>query len=83
LKGFSSLEKEEPKKEKNPEKKENEKNPNPNYKKHKKDGIQFCKELLEKRGEIKWKTFFENYPKKQDDLADSFLQGIWYLSKKQ
>ena len=101
LKGFSSLEKEEPKKEKKTEQKETERkekeekgeNPNPNYKKHKKDGIAFCKELLEKREkegeqekekegkETKWKTFFENYPKKQDDLADAFLQGIWYMKK--
>ena len=55
---------------------------NPNYKQHKKDGIAFCKQLLETRGETEWKTFFETYPKKQDDLADAFLQGIWYLNKK-
>lgn len=58
------------------------KNLNPNYKQHKKDGITFCKQLLETRGETEWKTFFETYPKKQDDLADAFLQGIWYLNKK-
>ena len=55
---------------------------NPNYKQHKKDGIAFCKQLLEQRGETEWKTFFETYPKKQDDLADAFLQGIWFLNKK-
>jgi hypothetical protein len=55
---------------------------NPNYKQHKKDGIAFCKQLLETRGETEWKTFFETYPKKQDDLADAFLQGIWFLNKK-
>ena len=55
---------------------------NPNYKQHKKDGITFCKQLLETRGETEWKTFFETYPKKQDDLADAFLQGIWFLNKK-
>jgi len=54
---------------------------NPNYKQHKKDGITFCKQLLEQRGETEWKTFFETYPKKQDDLADAFLQGIWFLNK--
>jgi hypothetical protein len=55
---------------------------NPNYKQHKKDGIAFCKQLLETRGETEWKNFFETYPKKQDDLADAFLQGIWFLNKK-
>jgi hypothetical protein len=57
-------------------------NPNPNYKQHKKDGIAYCNQLLNTRGETEWKTFFETYPKKQDDLADAFLQGIWFLSKK-
>ena len=77
LRGFSSLE------EKDTEgTKKKEKNPNPNYKQHKKDGIAFCKQLLEQRGETEWKTFFETYPKKQDDLADAFLQGIWFLNKK-
>lgn len=84
LEGFSSVV---PKEEKEPTKEEKEgtnqvKNPNPNYKQHKKDGIAFCKQLLEQRGETEWKTFFETYPKKQDDLADAFLQGIWYLNKK-
>ena len=88
LKGFIQREEEVEDKEKDgePEKKTKTKtktkNPNPNYKKHKKDGIQYCKELLEKREETKWKTFFETYPKKQDDLADAFLQGIWFLNKK-
>jgi hypothetical protein len=77
LRGFSSLE------EKDAEgTKTKVKNPNPNYKQHKKDGITFCKQLLETRGETEWKTFFETYPKKQDDLADAFLQGIWFLNKK-
>jgi hypothetical protein len=25
-----------------------------------------------------WKTYFKDH-KKKDDLADSFLQGIWYI----
>jgi hypothetical protein len=28
-----------------------------------------------------WETFFKNHLKK-DDLADSFLQGIWFIKKK-
>jgi len=57
---------------------------NPDYKQHKKDGIRYTKEWLEspKSGFTNWKAFFESFPKKQDDLADAFLQGIWYLRKK-
>jgi len=57
---------------------------NPDYKQHKKDGIQYTKEWLEspKSGFTNWKAFFDSFPKKQDDLADAFLQGIWYLRKK-
>lgn len=54
---------------------------NPDYKQHKKDGIRYTREWLES-GFSNWKTFFDTYPKKQDDLADSFLQGIWYIRKK-
>jgi hypothetical protein len=76
------------KKEKTGEKKENgekkEKGVNPEYKQHKKDGINYTIQWLEseKAGFSNWKTFFDTYPKKQDDLADAFLQGIWYLRKK-
>jgi len=57
------------------------------YKQNKKDGIQYCKQLFSSENppvkiDTKWKTFFETYPKKQDDLADAFLQGLWYLSNK-
>lgn len=57
---------------------------NPEYKQHKKDGIQYTREWLssDKSGFLNWNTFFNTYPKKQDDLADAFLQGIWYLRKK-
>jgi len=61
-----------------------EKGVNPHYKQHKKDGIDYTRQWLEsdKSGFSNWKTFFNTYPKKQDDLADAFLQGIWYLRKK-
>jgi len=54
---------------------------NPDYKQHKKDGIRICKEWLDSEFST-WKTFFDTYPRKQDDLADSFLQGVWYMRKK-
>jgi hypothetical protein len=79
LRGFQ---KEEKKEEKEKEKKEGKNpNPNPNYKQHKKDGILYCQEWLQNDLFCSWNSFFEKYPKKQDDLADSFLQGIWYLQK--
>ena len=55
---------------------------NPNYKQHKKDGITYCRQWLQKDYFNHWSDFFERFPTKQDDLADSFLQGIWYLQHK-
>jgi hypothetical protein len=50
------------------------------YKKHKIDGVLKCSQLLEKNPEFKkWKHVLET--KKKDDLADCFLQGIWYINK--
>ena len=53
---------------------------NPNYKEHKKDGIFFTKEIIEKN------NYFENWKekmntKKKDDLADCFLQGLWFFKQ--
>ena len=65
------------------EEKEKIKGKNPNYKQHKLDGIQYCKQWLQSDYfcNCSWNDFFDKYPKKQDDLADSFLQGIWFLQK--
>lgn len=53
-----------------------------NYKENKEKSIHFCKMILEKNKE--YQEFIENFEKnkKKDDLADSFLQGIWYLNYK-
>ena len=52
---------------------------NPNYKEHKKDGVFYCSQIIEINPCFhKWKTALDT--KKKDDLADSFLQGIWYLN---
>lgn len=49
------------------------------YKGRKKLGVQCCKDQL--IGEnVGWLPFFNSH-KKKDDLADCFLQGIWYLNK--
>jgi hypothetical protein len=55
---------------------------NPDYKQHKKDGIIYSNEWLESSYFSHWKPFFNDFPKKQDDLADAFLQGIWYIRNK-
>jgi hypothetical protein len=57
-----------------------EKSQNGVYKKHKIDGVLKCSQLLEKNQEFKkWIHVLET--KKKDDLADCFLQGIWYINK--
>lgn len=50
------------------------------YKQHKKDAIFYCTKFLEKENFCQWKHILDN--KKKDDLADCFLQGIWYLQSK-
>ena len=40
----------------------------------------FVSNNLKKSKDINWKEFFNNH-KKKDDLADSFLQGLWYICK--
>ena len=49
------------------------------YKANKSDGIAICREFINMNTEMNgWLTEFEK-SKKRDDLADCFLQGIWYL----
>ena len=53
---------------------------NNNYKQHKKDGIFYCSQFLEKNeGLSSWAHVLDTT--KRDDLADCFLQGIWYLKR--
>ena len=48
------------------------------YREHKKDGVFYCKQILEGNTWIQDKWGF-HASKKKDDLADCFLQGVWYL----
>jgi len=44
-------------------------------------GIQRCLELISQNSNYQeWLTFFTTHTKK-DDLADAFLQGMWYINK--
>jgi hypothetical protein len=56
-----------------------EKNIKASYKANKSDGITICRDFFESNREMDgWLSVFEK-SKKRDDLADCFLQGIWYL----
>ena len=51
------------------------------YNERKKIGVEVTGKLInEKPGLVKWEEFFKTH-KKKDDLADSFLQGLWFLEK--
>jgi len=53
----------------------------PDYKKHKIDGVSYCSQILSKNDSFEqWRTSLDT--KKKDDLADCFLQGLWYLKQK-
>ena len=59
--------------------------PPPNkYKEHKTDSIKHCKIFLtnDDPESTKPTTIIFNNSKKKDDLADCFLQGIWYIKYK-
>ena len=52
------------------------------YSERKKIGIKITRELLEKKNVLHgWIDEF-NKSKKKDDLADCFLQGLWYINNK-
>jgi hypothetical protein len=55
------------------------KNVNPNYKAHKQDSVSICSTIVANNFS-QWSTSLEI--KKKDDLADAFLQGLWYLFHK-
>ena len=68
--------------EKNDKKDETEKTDKDKYKERKTDGIAICTKFLDENPELTpWKTGFEE-SKKKDDLADCFLQGLFFIRKK-
>ena len=71
---FHKIEKREPKN-------ENHDITNKNYKENKKNGVYYSLKLLEQNTQLThWIETLNT--KKKDDLADSFLQGIWALRQK-
>ena len=56
-------------------------NPNQIYRKHKEDAITYTTQILQENPILQsWQPVLTG--KKKDDLADSFLQGVWYLRAK-
>jgi hypothetical protein len=51
------------------------------YKNHKKDGVYYSKMVLENNIWVSNNNHWTLDSKKKDDLADCFLQGLWYLIK--
>lgn len=54
---------------------------NYSYKERKDLGIQCARDEIIKTQDGDWVTLFNNH-KKKDDLADSFLQALWYINVK-
>ena len=56
------------------------------YKKHKEDSIKICSQFLSENPQINGQLNTTSWTmdaskSKRDDLADCFLQGIWYLKR--
>ena len=51
------------------------------YKDHKRDGIAFCRDFMAKNEGLRTHQDVFDASAKKDDLADCFLQGIYYLKR--
>jgi hypothetical protein len=51
------------------------------YKDHKRDGIAFCRNFMTKNSGLRTHQEVLEMSSKKDDLADCFLQGIYYLKR--
>lgn len=49
------------------------------YADRKKSSVEICKTQIAAASNARWETFFCQH-KKKDDLADCYLQGLWYLA---
>ena len=54
---------------------------NYSYKERKDLGIKCARDEIIKTQDDGWVSIFNNH-KKKDDLADSFLQALWYINVK-
>ena len=53
---------------------------NKKYRQHKQDAVTYTQQILQTTPELStWINAFNHNTTKKDDLADCFLQGIWYL----
>ena len=52
------------------------------YSDRKKLGIEKCLEILTKEFKFNEHIDYFNQHKKKDDLADSFLQGLWFINNR-
>jgi hypothetical protein len=51
------------------------------YKEHKKDGLVYCEKVLKEISFEGGEQWDKCEKKKKDDLADCFLQGVWWIKK--
>ena len=53
-----------------------------NYRQHKRDAVYYTMQWLQQPRFQNYVTFFQENQTKKDDLADCFLQGLWFIGKK-
>lgn len=49
------------------------------YTRNKWYGKKYCEYIMNSKGETEWKEYYLKNKKKNDDLADCYLQGLWYI----
>ena len=64
----------------NKDSKKNDQEKKTSYSDRKRMGIQYCTEILDSNNMDDWLKYMNKHGKR-DDLADCFLQGLWWLSR--